>query len=132
MTDGDHRDSAPATGRASETSHENWLARDFVEYTDETEPWDVVIVGSGYGAAMAAHTWAGCKDSKDKDLRILMLERGREYLPGAFPSTLDELPGHVRISRAGKAPIGRREALFDVRLAGDVSALVGNGLGAVR
>nr|MCU0956896.1 GMC family oxidoreductase N-terminal domain-containing protein [Hydrogenophaga sp.] len=129
MTDGDHRDSAPATGRAADTPHENWLARDFVEYTDGAEPWDVVIVGSGYGAAMAAHTWAGCKDSKDKVLRILMLERGREYLPGAFPSTLDELPGHVRLSRAGKAPIGRREALFDVRLAGDIGALVGNGLG---
>lgn len=129
MTDINDQEPGHATDQAPPTTYDNWLARDFVEYTDETEPWDVVIVGSGYGAAMAAHTWAGCKDSDGKELHILMLERGREYLPGAFPSSLDELPGHVRISRAGKAPIGRREALFDVRLAGDINALVGNGLG---
>lgn len=110
------------------SAFEHPLARDFVEYND-SETWDVVIVGSGYAAAMAAHTWAGCQDEKGLKLRILMLERGREYLPGTFPSTLDELPGHVRLSRAGIEPIGRREGLFDVRLAGDVSALVGNGLG---
>ena len=90
---------------------------------------DIVIVGSGYGAAMAAHTWAGCTGAKEEPLRMVLLERGRERLPGSFPSTLDELPGDVRISRAGQSPIGRRDALLDLRLAGDVSALVGNGLG---
>ena len=108
--------------------YSRWLSQDFVEWAD-AETQDVVIVGSGYGAAMAAHTWAGCTDAKGNPLRMVLLERGRERLPGSFPSTLDELPGDVRLSRAGKAPIGRRDALFDVRLAGDVSALVANGLG---
>jgi choline dehydrogenase-like flavoprotein len=108
--------------------HSRWLSQDFVEWDNE-DTQDVVIVGSGYGAAMAAHTWAGRTDSSGEKLRMVLLERGRERLPGSFASTLDELPGDVRLSRAGKAPIGRRDALFDVRLAGDVSALVANGLG---
>lgn len=112
----------PAGGTA------RWLALDFVEF-EAKEPFDLVIVGSGYGAAMAAATFAGSSTKEGRPVRIALLERGKEYLPGAFPSSLDELPGHVRISRAGKNPIGRRDGLFDVRLAGDVSALVGNGLG---
>lgn len=109
-------------------THSRWLAQDFVEWRDD-QVQDVVIVGSGYGAAMAAHAWAGSRDSEGRSLRMVLLERGRERLPGSFPSTLEELPGDVRISRAGQSPIGQRHALFDVRLAGDVSALVGNGLG---
>ena len=105
-----------------------WLARDFIEFKEDVI-FDLVIVGSGYGAAMAAATFAGCTGPDGKALRVALLERGREVLPGGFPSTLDELPGHVRLSRAGQTPIGRRDALFDVRLAGDVSALVANGLG---
>jgi choline dehydrogenase-like flavoprotein len=110
------------------TPFNRWLARDFIEFTD-TDVFDLVIVGSGYGAAMAAATFAGCTTAEGQPLRIALLERGCEMLPGAFPSTLDELPGHVRLSRGGKKPIGRPEALFDVRLAGDVNALVANGLG---
>ena len=108
--------------------HSRWLSQDFVEWRD-TDVQDIVIVGSGYGAAMAAHSWAGCTDRDGKALRMVLLERGRERLPGSFASTLDELPGDVRLSRAGQAPIGRRDALFDVRLGGDVNALVANGLG---
>ena len=109
-------------------THSRWLSQDFVEWSD-TQPQDVVIVGSGYGAAMAAHSWAGCTDGDGKKLRMVLLERGRERLAGSFASTLDELPGDVRLSRVGQSPIGRRDALLDVRLAGDVSALVANGLG---
>ena len=118
----------PMTATNPSATFSRWLAHDFIEYTD-TEVFDLVIVGSGYGAAMAATTFAGCTTADGSPLRIALLERGREFLPGAFPSTLDELPGHVRLSRGGQAPIGRRDALFDVRLAGDVSALVANGLG---
>lgn len=118
----------PMTSSNANAPFSRWLARDFIEYAD-TEVFDLVIVGSGYGAAMAATTFAGCTHEKGRSLRIALLERGREMLPGAFPSTLDELPGHVRLSRGGNTPIGRRDALFDVRLAGDVSALVANGLG---
>ena len=116
-----------ATDPASPT-FSRWLAHDFIEF-NEVEAFDLVIIGSGYGAAMAAVTFAGCTGPDGQTLRVALLERGCEVLPGGFPSTLDELPGRVRISRAGQPPVGRRDALFDLRLAGDVSALVANGLG---
>lgn len=91
-------------------------------------PFDVIIVGSGYGAAMAAATWAGATED-GRPIRICILERGQEYLPGDFPSTLDELPGHVRLSVDGRKPYGKPEALFDVRTGPDCGVLLGNGLG---
>lgn len=110
----------------SETS--SVLGKDFTEF-DSTSAYDLVIVGSGYGAAVAAATFAGATHEDGRKIRVCILERGREYLPGAFPSTMSELPGHVRVSVNGGKPMGKRDALFDVRIAGDVNALMGNGLG---
>ena len=47
--------------------------------------FDVIIVGSGYGGSMALHELAGY-GRDNESLRIALLERGNEYLPGAFPS----------------------------------------------
>lgn len=115
-------------GQAEAPLGSAWLAQDFTAI-DPSLVWDLVIVGSGYGAAMAASTLAGCSDDSGKPLRVALLERGREYLPGAFPSTLDELPGHVRIAHSRTTTMGRPDGLFDLRLAGDANALVANGLG---
>ncbi|WP_343606992.1 alpha/beta fold hydrolase [Roseateles sp.] len=91
---------------------------------------DVLIVGSGYGGAAAAQALAGRRDADGRRLEVVVLERGREYLPGAFPSRFADLPGHVRLARAGaSAPMGRREGLFDVRLGPDVCVALANGLG---
>ena len=91
---------------------------------------DVLIVGSGYGGAVAAAELAGGRRPDGRLARVWVLERGQEHLPGAFPSELGELPGHVRFSRAGHAGVsGRRDGLFDVRIQPDLCALVGNGLG---
>ena len=87
-------------------------------------PFDAVVVGSGYGGAVAACRFA------EAGLRVAVLERGKEYLPGEFPNDIAELPGHVRIDRAGHEGPGRtRGGLFDLRLHRDVTVLVGNGLG---
>lgn len=91
---------------------------------------DVLILGSGYGGAMAAAELAGSRLPDGRLARVWVLERGQERLPGSFPSELGELPGHVRISRAGHSGVsGRRDGLFDLRIQPDVCALVGNGLG---
>ena len=94
---------------------------------------DLVIVGSGYGAAVAAHEFAGCRPAGQPGapaLSICILERGDEYPRGAFPSRLADLAGHVRFSsEAQAAPRGRRNGLFDLRLGGDVVALLANGVG---
>src|SRR5690606_6862140 len=83
----------------------------------EARRFDVVIVGSGYGGAVAAAELAGCRESEgEREISVCVLERGREYLPGMFPSRLAELAGHVRFSTAGAARArGNREGLFDVR-----------------
>ena len=100
-----------------------------------SEPFDVVIVGSGYGGAVAAAQLAGAKvlDAKTgmkRDLKVCLLERGEEYLPGEFPSHFGELPRHVRVGDqvTGKVS-GVHHGLFDLRLGPDVAALVANGLG---
>ena len=98
---------------------------------DDVFDCDVLIVGSGYGGAVAAARLAGSRHEEgDRPARIWLLERGQEYLPGAFPSTFAELAGHVRFSQQdGRPPRGRPEGLFDVRLGGHVNVLLGNGLG---
>ena len=92
-------------------------------------PFDVLIVGSGYGGAVAAAELAGCTKG-GKRIAVCVLERGQEYLPGAFPDSVDDLAGHVRFS-SGQFPSarGNLDALFDLRLGEDLNVMVANGLG---
>jgi len=119
-----------------ETRSTRWLAHGFealaasLEGNPEREPadihFDAVIVGSGYGGAVAAAELAKARG----DRRICVLERGNEHLPGSFPSRMSELPGHVRFStQEARHARGRRDGLFDVRIGEDLCAVVGNGLG---
>ena len=119
----------------------NWLAIDLAELafelgigrkSDEDAAdfhFDVTIVGSGYGGAMVLNELAGYSEN-GQPLRIAMLERGSEYLPGAFPSRMSYLAGHVRFNTYGQSAVRGREAgLFDVRVGPDVGMLLASGLG---
>lgn len=112
-----------------------WLSRDYVELRRRRETvFDVLIVGSGYGGAMAAAELAGRDvveaDGTRRPARICVLERGKEYVPGMFASSLQELPPHLRVRRANQGgTVGALDALLDVRLGPDVCTLTGNGLG---
>ncbi|WP_431101333.1 alpha/beta fold hydrolase [Roseateles noduli] len=109
---------------------EDWMAGRLSVPEPGPAAVDVLIVGSGYGGAAAAHALAGRCDEDGRRLSVVVLERGREYLPGAFPSRFADLPGHVRLARPGAdAPTGRREGLFDLRLGPDVCVALANGLG---
>lgn len=95
---------------------------------------DLLVVGSGYGGAVAAARLAGSTviggDGSEAAARVWVVERGAEYPPGRFPSRFADLPGEIRFSCAGRGGArGVDEGLFDFRLGPDVSALVGNGLG---
>ena len=85
---------------------------------DGTRPgvdFEVVVIGSGYGGAVAASTLAGHHDADGRTAAVCVLERGKEYLPGAFPSRFADLAGHVRFSTEGAS--GPREpGLLDHRL----------------
>jgi cholesterol oxidase len=92
--------------------------------------FDVVIVGSGYGGSIAAAELSGCTDEGGRKLRVCVLERGREYLPGAFPSRQADLAGHVRFATPN-APRQRGvyDGLYDIRWSEDAVAVVASGLG---
>jgi len=86
--------------------------------------YDAVVVGSGYGGAVAALRLAQAGYS------VCVLERGEEFLPGEFPQDIADLPGQMRLERVDRAGVvGRRDGLFDIRLHGKLTTLVGNALG---
>lgn len=89
----------------------------------------VVIVGSGYGAAMAALALAMRQDKDYANSEILVLERGKEFVPGDFPKTLSDLPGEISVKLNDRERFGAADALFDLRVGENVSSIVGNGLG---
>lgn len=118
----------------STTRREQWLGKGLesllVEQAEEAEIFDVLIVGSGYGGAVAAQRLCAHNEAHGRPWQIAMLERGREYLPGAFPSTEAELPGHIRFTTPkGTGAQGKLEGLFDVRIGEDVSVVLANGVG---
>jgi cholesterol oxidase len=122
--------------QAGQQSRIRWLSREFselvreIQLADSTTVLDVVIVGSGYGGAIAAAELAGCTDKNGKPIAVCLLERGKEYLPGMFPSRMSDLPTHLRFSTPGSdEPARSREGLFDLRLGRDMNVIVANGLG---
>ncbi|WP_253261882.1 FAD-dependent oxidoreductase [Ramlibacter montanisoli] len=67
-----------------------WLSRDYADLRAgwDGKPIDVLIVGSGYGGAMAAAELAGRQIMEDgvlRPLRVCVLERGNEYAPACSP-----------------------------------------------
>jgi cholesterol oxidase len=77
----------------------------------------VLVIGTGFGGAVAAARLAEVLGD-----RVLVVERGREILPGQFPETLAGVAAEIR----GPAnPFGQ----FDVRIGRDLNVVGGNGLG---
>jgi cholesterol oxidase len=84
--------------------------------------YDVVVVGSGYGGAIAASRLARAGRS------VAVLERGRELRAGDFPSTPFQALRQLQV-RTGARRVGRRAGLFELRTGHDLSVMVGCGLG---
>ena len=96
----------------------------------EQTDYDLIVVGSGYGGSAAAKAFSTAQDAQSRPLRVALLERGREYLKGSFPSRMADLPGEVRFSTPNSSVVrGRREGLFDFRLGADMCVTLANGLG---
>ncbi|HEX5944743.1 MAG TPA: GMC family oxidoreductase N-terminal domain-containing protein, partial [Acidimicrobiales bacterium] len=84
--------------------------------------YDVVVVGSGYGGAIAAARFARAGRS------VCVLERGRELHAGDFPSSSLGALGQLQVQR-GTRRWGRAGGLFDLHAGNDISVMVGCGLG---
>jgi len=90
---------------------------------DSLKPYyDVAVVGSGYGAGVAAARLASAGRS------VCVLERGREIAVGEFPARLSEMQRELQIT-SSLGRIGDPTGLFDVRLAERCTWRWGCGLG---
>jgi cholesterol oxidase len=84
--------------------------------------YDVVVVGSGYGGGVAASRLARAGK------RVAVLERGREFLTGEFPSRFPDLRNEMQVT-GKRLRTGSPAGLYDVRLGEDMHVLVGCGIG---
>jgi cholesterol oxidase len=93
-------------------------------------PWqfDIVVVGSGYGAAITA---ARLAQKMRPGTTLCMLERGREWVTGTFPDKLRDCMDETRLKIFGR---NRRElnnptGLYNVLQGDDITVLSGSGIG---
>ncbi|MDX1344356.1 MAG: GMC oxidoreductase, partial [Sedimenticolaceae bacterium] len=95
----------------------------------QSTTFDVVVIGSGYGGAVAAAGLAGLQQH-GKPLSLCVLERGREFTPGAFPASMTEAPTEMRFTLPERdQAAGSLDGLFDFRLGADLNVVLANGLG---
>jgi len=84
--------------------------------------YEIVVVGSGYGGAIAASRLARAKR------QVCLLERGREFQPGEYPRSQFEGLREIQYNTP-LGHLGSRLGLFELHLNDDMNALVGCGLG---
>lgn len=81
--------------------------------------FDAVVVGSGFGAAVAA--WRLSEERR----RILILERGKRYAPGEFPRDLSD---PRKVFWDPESPQDS-PGLYDLRFHSGIATLVASGVG---
>ena len=79
--------------------------------------FDAIIVGSGFGGSVMTHNLARA------GLKVCLLERGKEYAPGAFPRTPDQFKD------AFWDPSSKQLGLFNFWSFRDLDCIVSSGLG---
>lgn len=92
--------------------------------------FDCLIIGSGYGGAVAANTFSKYNKADGSPLNICLLERGKEYLPGSFPAGLNEAIVHFPVPQfAGNTGMAEDDKLYDIRNSKTHWIMGGNGVG---
>lgn len=84
--------------------------------------YPVVVIGSGYGGAIAAARLARAGQ------HVCVLERGREILPGEYPERFEEALCEMQTD-SPRGRLGSRTGLYYFQVNGDLSVLSGCGLG---
>ncbi len=92
-------------------------------------PWqfDVVIIGSGYGASVTA---ARLAKRLRPGGRLAIIERGQEWVPGTFPDRVNDMIDASRNRLFVKTnEVRNPHGLFNVRQFNEINVLSGTGLG---
>lgn len=84
--------------------------------------YSVVIIGSGYGGAIAASRLARAGQ------QVCLLERGKEFQPGEYPDTEEEALVEMQTDLP-QEHLGSRTGLYDFRINEDINVVQGCGLG---
>lgn len=95
---------------------------DWLKLPQSQAPLDAVVVGSGYGGSVAALRLA------EQGHRVVVLERGSEFLPGEFPNDIGQVPKFMRFE-GPTGPQGSACGLFDWRAGPGYVSLAANGVG---
>jgi cholesterol oxidase len=90
--------------------------------------YDVVVVGSGYGGAVAAARLARARTKNGTRLTVCVLERGREFQPGDYPDTAAKVLAEAQIDTPTRH-YRSRTGLYDFRVNDEVNVFLGCGLG---
>lgn len=91
-------------------------------FTEMKTHYDVVVIGSGYGGSIAASRMARCGQ------KVCLLEKGKEFLPGEFPSTLGEASKEMQFNK-GTLEAGSENGLYEFVLGNEINVFKGCGLG---
>jgi len=84
--------------------------------------YDVVVVGSGYGGGVAASRFARM------GFRVALLEQGRRWRPGDFPTTENARRKLTRVS--GRAPrVGDPTGLYHLTVGTGITVFAATGIG---
>jgi cholesterol oxidase len=89
---------------------------------DLKDHYEVVVIGSGYGGAIAASRLARA------GRQVCVLERGKELGPGEYPDTSPEVLNEMQIDFPAYH-VGSRTGLYDMRVNDDLNVFLGCGLG---
>ena len=84
--------------------------------------YTVVVIGSGYGGAIAASRLARAGQ------RVCILERGWEFQSGEYPDTEPEALAEIQ-AQLPDGHIGSRTGLYDFSVNSDINVFTGCGLG---
>jgi cholesterol oxidase len=84
--------------------------------------YEVVVIGSGYGGSIAASRMSRA------GMKVCLLEKGKEFLPGEFPSKLTEAGKEMHVKK-GKTHLGPENGLYEFVVNEDINVFKGCGLG---
>src|SRR6185369_14370605 len=83
--------------------------------------YDVIIVGSGYGGSIAASRFSRA------GFRTCLLEKGKVFQPGDFPSDVLDAAEEVQINADNR--IAKGNGLYEFHVSEDITVFKGCGLG---